>query len=411
MSELREVLAELWADRRRMRLVVVALAWGTLGLTVLLGFGNGMDDAMRGVLRRSGDSLLRISDGATSLPFGGVPAGRPVPVTAEDARALRRVEGVSRVSVEYAMRVRVRVDGRDGASTPVRGVDDGFAAVRGLTVRPGGRFVSPIDVEQRRRTAVLGDRVARRLFGDADPVGRTIGLSGQPFLVIGRIARRNVVMNYGGEDDDKIWAPATTLRTLFGLRDPTWLVVEAEHPEHSAALAAEVRRLLAARHRFDPADRGAVSIVDQAAQIRRIGATVTGTRLFMLVVGVLGLLVAAIGVANVMFALVEERVREIGLRLALGARPAQVRARQLVEVLAIVAVGGGGGLLLATLVLWGIDAIPFGDAVKAYLGSPVPSPLVALSVAALLGGCALVAGWQPAARAAAVEPVEALRHE
>ncbi|MCC6673395.1 MAG: ABC transporter permease [Planctomycetes bacterium] len=410
MRELGELLRELWADRRRLFLVVVALGWGTLGLTVLLGFGHGFDRAMVGVLRESGDRMLRLSGGATTVPAGGLPAGRPVPLAPEDAAALRALPGVRLLSLEYTVRARVTLGAGEGPNARVHGVDDAYAEVRGIRVRGGGRFLSPIDGQERRRVAVLGDRIARDLFGAADPIGRTLLVSGQPFSVAGVLAPRITVMTYNGQDDDKIFVPATTLRALFGLRNPSFVVLEAARAERSAELVQEVRRTLAARLRFDPGDRAAVAIRDHAAQAREIGALILGIRLFLGIVGVLGLLVAAVGVANIMHALVDERVREIGLRLALGARPLQIRARALLEAALLVAVGGGGGLGLASLLLLGLDALPLDRSVRAYLGSPVPSLPVAAGIAALLGACALVAGWHPARRAAAVQPVEALRH-
>lgn len=411
MGELREVLLELWADRRRLLLVVVALIWGTLGLTVLLGFGHGFDDAMHAALRRSGDRMLRLGGGSTTLPWEGLPAGRHVPVTPEDAAALRGLEGVRRVSIEHTVRVPVVVEGRRGPNARVHGVESGYVDIRGLSVRPGGRFVSPVDAAERRRVAVLGDRIARGLFGGAEPVGRTFRIAGQPFVVVGVLARQIAMMNYDGMDDDKVFVPASTLRALFGLRNPSYVIVEAARPAESVRLAGDVKRLLAARGRFDPEDRGGVVIQDHAEQARRIGVIVVGTRLFLTIVGVLGLLVAAIGVGNVTYALVEERVSEIGLRLALGARPGQIRTRQLLETLLLVAVGGGVGFALAAALLWGMNALPLDAEVRAYLGSPVPSAAVAASVALLLGACALVAGWHPARHAASIQPVEALRHE
>lgn len=409
MRELRDMLADLWSDRHRLSLVVFALAWGTLGLTLLLGFASGFEDAMQAVLRRSGDRMLRLSAGSTTQPFEGLPAGRPVAVTQRDAAAVSAMQDVRRVSVEYSRRLPLRIGQEQARNVRVHGVDRGYTTIRGLTIQRGGRGLSPTDQTERRRTAVLGHRIARELFGRAEPVGRTCTIAGQRFVVVGVLARQIAIMSYDGQDDDKVFVPAQTLRTIVGLRDPSYLLVEARVPTESARLLTNVRRLLAARHGFHSSDEGAVEFRDHAAFTRQIGGLVAGIRIFLSIVGVLGLLVSAIGVANVMHALVEERIGEIGLRIALGARPGQIRRRQLLETATVVILGGGGGLLVATGLLHALDAIPLPAEVRAYLGSPTPSIAVASSVALLLAACALVAGWQPAHRAASIQPIEALR--
>ncbi|MBI5851370.1 MAG: ABC transporter permease [Planctomycetes bacterium] len=410
MAELRELLVELWADRRRLALVVFALTWGTLGLVVLAGFGQGFDDAMRVVVARSGERMLRLSGGSTTRPFDGVPAGRPVRLEDAAVDALRELDGVRRVSREYALSARLRAGARS-ATVNLRGVEPDFAAIRGLTLRGGGRFVSAIDDAERRRVIVLGESLAHELFGATDPVGREVQVGASTFVVVGVVVKRAMVMNYDGEDAWKAFAPVSTLKAGFALRWPSYVLVELEDPAAHAKMLARVVERLAARLRFDPRDDRAIWTSDHAGQAERIGWIVGGTRLFLLVVGVLGLLVAAVGIANSTRAMVEERVAEIGVRMALGATRRQIVARPLLEALVLVLIGGGAGLGLGTLLLMGLAALPLDATARDYLGSPVPTPGVALGVASVLGLVAALAGLAPARRAASVDPVEALRHE
>ncbi len=215
-----EVLRELWADRRRSGLCVVALAWGTLGLTVLAGFGAGFDSAMRDVLHRSGDSLLRIRGGATTRPAEGLAAGRLVVVGLEDVEALREVPGVRRLSVEHARSLRITA-GAASHNTNVRGVDAEFGALRGFSMQAGGRFLSSLDLAERRHVAVLGANVARALFGRASPLGRAIAIDSRPYVVIGVVEPRAASFTYDGEDSWKAFVPATTLRAEQRLRAPS----------------------------------------------------------------------------------------------------------------------------------------------------------------------------------------------
>lgn len=410
MREVLELAAELWADRRRLRLVVFALAWGTLGLTVLAGFGEGFERAMREVLTHSGDRMLRVTGGSTSQPHLGLAAGRIVRLEPDAVDALRTQPGVRRSSVEYTASGRL-VAGTAGVSANVRGVEPEYAAIRGLVVAAGGRFVNAVDGAERRRVVVLGERLARELFGARDALGLELRIGSQPYRVVGIVRRVAMVMNYDGDDDRKAFVPASTLRATSNVRWPSYVLLELDEPTQHAAVARQLRRALAPVLRFDPSDDRALGIVDHVAQTDRIAALVVGTRLFLLIVGVLGLCVAAVGIANSTHALVLERRAEIGLRMALGATRRQIVIRPLIEALLLVVVGGGSGLLLGIAVLVGLDALPLDATARGYLGSPVPSPGVAAAVAVLLGLVAALAGLAPARRAASVDPTEALRHE
>lgn len=411
MSELGELLRELWAVRRRLAPVVLGLAFGTLGLSVLLAFGDGFDDAMRAALSRSGDAMLRFSGGGTSRPFDGQPAGRAVPLSAREADLLATAPGVVAVSPEVQFGGRVIGDGGRNTNATIVAVGDAWAFVRGRSVRADGRFLSPSDSAERRRVAVVGEKLARTLFGRDDVVGRGVRIFDAPFTVVGVLPTETQFMSYGGDDDLKVAVPFSTAQAMRGIRFVSYVLTRIDDPDLFLEREREQRALLAGRLRFDPADRAAVGLSNHAGQAGEIRAIIVGTRLFLAIIGALGLLVAAVGVANMTFVLVEERVREIGLRMALGASPRQIRRRQLLETACVVAIGGGGGLVLASLLLFAVNRLPLDAVAKSYLGEPLLSSATTLVIALLLGLSAGVAGWHPAARAAAVQPVEALRHD
>jgi putative ABC transport system permease protein len=229
--------------------------------------------------------------------------------------------------------------------------------------------------------------------------------------VVGVLGRQPQMMQYNGNDAGKLFVPYATVAPLRGLRAPQMLLTRIDDPAQAREREAQQRVLLAGRLQCDPADRAALRINNSAISAREIRGIVTGTRLFLFVIGVLGLLVAAIGVANMTVVLVEERIPEIGLRMAFGATPTQIRWRQLAETLAMVGIGGGIGLLLAAVLLWVVNQLPLDPIAKGYLGEPLLSVKTSLTIAGLLGLCGGIAGWHPAARAAAVQPVEALRHD
>ena len=411
MGELRELWLELWSARRRLLPVVLGLCFGTLGLSVLLAFGDAFDVAMHSALARSGESMLRWMSGGTTRPFAGQPAGRRVWMTPRALAALAAAPGVVATSLEAQRTLRIAgVDGHT-ANVTVCAVGPQWDEVRGRRVAAGGRFLSPVDEQQRRRVVVLGSTVAARLLPGRDPIGAEVRILDAPFTVVGVMPRESMLMNYGGDDDLKAWLPFATAKPLLGLRIVDYALARVADAGAPAAAEQVQRRALAGQYRFDAGDRDAVRVQNHAENAAIIRGIVVSTRVFLFVVGALSLLVAALGVANMMFVLVEERVPEIGLRMALGATPRQVRRRQLLETACVVAIGGGGGLLLASALLLVIDQLPMPPDAKAYLGHPLLSVATALLIAGILGVCASIAGWHPAARAASVQPIEVLRDE
>jgi putative ABC transport system permease protein len=330
----------------------------------------------------------------------------------QEVALLAAAPGVLAASPEASLSGRVvGDDGERGANTTIAAVGADWAFVRGRRVAPGGRFLSRLDEAERRRTAVVGALLAEQLFGRADVVGRTLRVFEQPFTIVGVLPREPQLMNYSGDDERKVLVPYATAQTLRGLRTAGYVLTRIDDADQGRTRQAEQRALLAGSLRFDARDPAAVRIVNHAVTAGEIRGIVQGTRVFLFVVGMLGLLVAAVGVANMTFVLVEERVPELGLRLALGAAPRQLRQRQLLETAVVVAVGGGAGLALAAGLLAALALLPMDPVAKGYLGDPNLSVPAALTIAGLLGLAAAVAGWHPAARAAAVQPVEALRHD
>ena len=411
-AEFAEPCGEAWAVRRRLLPVVLGICFGTLGLSVLLAFGDGFAAAMDQALRRAGDAMLRWSGGVTSRAHGGQPAGRALPLLPADLERLAAAPAVVAASPDAQMNGRVVADVDErSANALISAVGADWAFIRGVDLEPGSRFFSRTDDQERRRVAVIGATLARQLFGTADVVGRTLRVFDAPFTVVGVLAPRAQMMQYGGDDALKVLVPFPTAQAMRGLRTCGYVLTRLRDPANSGAAVTALRSVLAARNGFLPDDLAAVRVVDHAAQAGQIRDIVLGTRWFLAILGVLGLLVAALSVANMMFVLVEERVAEIGLRLALGATPTQIRRRQSLEAVAVVGVGGGIGLLLAALLLAVLNLAPLPADARIYLGTPALAPATAALIAVLLGLSAAIAGRQPAARAAAVMPVEALRHD
>lgn len=189
LAELRLVLRLFQADvthnRKRIALTVIAIGWGTLSIVMLLSFGEGLRQSFHVNTRGMGVGIAVVWPGATTRAWAGLPAGRPIQFTDEDAELIAaRIPEIDGVSREYATRRGVSV-GEKTVNARVRGVDASFGAMRNITPQPGGRFLNERDLQEKRRVVVLGDELAQDLFGSQDVVGRTVQIQQSTFTVVG----------------------------------------------------------------------------------------------------------------------------------------------------------------------------------------------------------------------------------
>lgn len=405
-EHLRAFLHDLRAHRLRSSLTVLGIAWGTVAVVVLLAFGVGLERQTLENFHGLGERIVLLFGGRTTVPHAGFPDGRTIRLTPEDGDVLRRkIPEIVRMSVEHIESgVPVR-HGRESAGPDITGVEPFYGLLRNVIAQRGGRFLNRLDMEGRRRVAVLGDDLADLLFGDAEPVGRRIRVGEAPFLVVGVMKPKVQNSSYSSRDEDRIFIPATTHRAIFGDRHVSNFVYRAADPSRTKAVEREVYEVLGARHRFDPADEDALGVWDTAEWEEQFGYLFLGFKLFFAIVGSFTLSVGGIGVANIMYIVVRERMPEIGLRRSVGARKRDILVQFLSEAGGIVLLGAVAGFLASVGIVELLGLIPMDQ----YVGTPTVSPLVIGVTVALLGGVGLAAGWFPARQAARLDPVECMR--
>ena len=399
-------------QRKRIALTVLAIAWGTLSIVLLLSFGEGMKRSFHRNVRGMGSEGIGVLwPGATTRPYMGLPSGRAISFVDEDAELIAaRIPEMAAVSREYSRRVPV-ASGAKTVNARVRGVDPAFGPMRNIIPLPGGRFLDALDLREKRRVVVLGDELAKDLFGSQDALGRTVQINQSSFLVIGVMQPKVMMGMYSGPDKGQASIPATTFKSMFTDAKIGNMVYQPASFELADQAKAGIYRVLGRKYRFDPEDRRALGIWDTRENIRVTGNIALGIQLFLGIIGALTLFVGGMGVANIMYAVVKERTREIGVKMALGAKVRQVMAPFVMEALLMTVAGGVLGTVVSLLLMAVIAVLPLKGEAFDFLGRPTFSPPIAVATSAILGTVGMLAGYFPARRAASVNPAVSLRYE
>ncbi len=409
---IREFLQDVRVHRLRTFLTTIAVTWGTIAVVLLLSFGEGLGTQMLNGLVNAGNRIMILYGGETGKVFEGSPKGRKIRMVEEDVSMLTSaIPGIAMSSPQYRKYIQITY-GKFSTNTECEGVNPSFEEMRRMYPAAMGRFLNEIDMAGERRVLVLGNEIAGDIFKGEPPVGKVVLVDNVPFTVVGILQTKIQTSMNNGPDTRRAIIPYTTFRTMYGNEHVNSIVIRPADPSKQEELKKEIFRVLARKYHFDPTDERTLFIWDFIEAENMTRKISLGVAIFMLAIGALTLLIAGVGVANVMYAIVKERTREIGIRMAVGAPRKVILWQFIFEALLVAFIGGAVGILFSWGVISVVRLIPStGDGAMQFLGKPVLSPFIMITTVSILGTIGLLAGFFPARRAASVDPVESLRYE
>ena len=400
-------------QKKRATLTIASLAWGTVTILMLLACGEGLKRQMTANEQAMGNNLAILWPGETSKPYKGMPEGRSIRPRLEDIDYAReRMPELDAIWGELTSWRTAIAYGRKTVNGRVIGTRWDYGDARKHFPKARGRFINPNDQDEKRRVVFLGNEMAKDVFGPEDPLGKTILINNSPFTVIGVMQRKRQSSTYGGPDAQHAVIPQETFKAVLGDDKLNVLVFRVKKAEDMPAALQHLNEVLGPRLGFDPQDTRVFGVWDTVKGQKMTEKILTGLEIFFGVIGALTLIIGGVGVANIMYAVVKERTKEIGVKMALGARRSWITGPFILEGLVYTLVGGLVGAIIAILIVTGLSYVPIeGNDALEFMGHPTLSWPIGIATVAILGTCGLLAGYFPARRAAGIDPASTLRYE
>jgi putative ABC transport system permease protein len=398
-------LRALWVNKMRSALTILGIIIGVGAVIAMVAVGAGASSKISEFISSIGGNILMVLPGATTAGGVRMGSGTQSTLTMADAEAIQKESSaISDVAPVFSGVAQV-VYGHQNWSTGVTGTTPSMLSGRDWNLSAGRPFTQQ-DVRGATKVALLGQTVVDNLFGDQDPVGQTIRIKNVPFTVLGVLERKGQSPN-GQDQDDTIFIPITTAqKKIFGAPIPgmvRMIYVKAKSKEDLSTAEREITQLLRQRHRIGQKQENDFTIRNLTQILQASEQSAKMMTLLLGAIASVSLLVGGIGIMNIMLVSVTERTREIGIRMAIGAKTWDIRLQFIIEALTLSLIGGVIGIIIGistSMVLSSVAGWPT-------VISPF-SVLLAFSFSGLVG---IFFGFYPAYKASLLSPIDALRYE
>lgn len=412
-----EIFATIKKNKMRTFLTGFSVAWGIFMLMILLGAGNGLSNGVSQNFMRDAINAMWLWGGRTSIPYHGLQEGREIRFTNADYDILKDLEGIEYTSGRYYIGGNQFSYGNEyGEYTAITCHPD-LKEVESIDVIEG-RFINQVDINQTRKSVVLGKDIYDALFKEKDAIGEYVRVNNIPFKVVG------ICTEGGGTRHRNAYIPVTTGQKVFNGSNRLHnfaLTINAETLEESQAIETRVRNTMARKHKFDPDDDSAMGSYNKLEDVIQTMKLFQAIDIFIWIIGIGTLIAGVVGVSNIMLIVVKERTKEIGIRKAIGASPRSVIGLILLESILITTVAGYIGLVLGTGLMelislfvekqYEMQAATNGGRGETLFLNPTVDLGIAMTATLVLVVAGAIAGYIPAKRAARIKPIVALRDE
>jgi putative ABC transport system permease protein len=414
-----EIFHTLKKNKLRTFMTAFGVFWGIFMLIIMLGSGAGLENGVSSGMGNFATNSVFIWTQQTTIPYKGFPRGRRFNFRNDDIKALK--DNIPEIKY-MAPKIRGWSSG-DGTNNTIRNYKTGAFSINGEypdwnKIDPmeilQGRWLNDIDIEQKRKVAVIGTRVKEVLFEpDEDPIGEYIQIQGIYFQVIGVFRPLNTQISFGGEKEQSICIPMTTLQKTYNYGDIVgWFSITSKDNVPASVVEEKVLELMARRHDINPEDKEAFGHFNLQEGYEQMAGLFTGISGLIWIVGIGTLIAGVIGISNIMLVIVKERTKEIGIQRALGASPMNIMSQIITESVLLTSFAGYLGLVIGVGLVEGINygLTKMGTENEMFKNPEVDFQVAVTALAILIVSGAL-AGLIPARRAVRIKPIDALRDE
>ncbi len=423
---MRQIFQEMAAEKLRLGLTILAVAWATICIAAMLAVGEGIRQGVLKTAQNGNGNLIYLTGGMATVDHGAFHQGKFLTLKMDDSEIVRALPDVKSVAPTAKWKERITVGDRSSWQEPLA-VTSEFQSMTNLVPMAGGRWLNPLDQKETRKVVVLGYELAADLFNpnedfswfatvtlQVNPVGQKVKIGNEEFTVVGVLEKNSAQIEQGDLINYSSFVPLATWKRFHVNGEIGGINVQPQADVDREALAKTIRQVIARKHGASVSDEQVVQVDDMFLKQKSMQQFLIGLQSFLGIIGFVTLAVAGVGIANVMYATVKRSTRDIGVRMAVGATPTAIRMHYLVQSLLTMMMGGALGLAVTYALVSAICSIPLeGNAFYEQLGKPVPelSWVVVAIVILTLVIIGVASAWLPANRAAKVSPLEALQSE